>query len=75
METYLTVLEVAAVLKLSIQTIRRYVLKKEIPYHKVGRAVRFKRSEIDWWVEYREEYIAKPKNTTAENTAASGVKQ
>ena len=75
METYLTVIEVAAILKLSIQTIRRYVLKKEIPYHKVGRAVRFKRSELDWWVEYREEYIAKSKSATAENTAGSGVKQ
>ena len=55
METYLTVDEVAAALKLSVQTIRRYVLKREIPFHKINRAVRFKASEIEWWVEHREE--------------------
>ena len=58
METYLTVEEVAAVLKLSVQTIRRYVLKREIPYHKINRAVRFKPSEIEWWVEHRDELKA-----------------
>jgi len=58
METYLTVEEVAAVLKLSVQTIRRYVLKREIPFHKVNRAVRFKPSEIEWWVEHRGELKA-----------------
>ena len=59
METYLTVEEVAAVLKLSVQTIRRYVLKREIPYHKInGVAVRFKTSEIEWWAEHRKELKA-----------------
>ena len=53
METYLTVDEVAAALKLSVKTIRRYVLNKEIPYHKISRAVRFKPSEIECWVERR----------------------
>jgi excisionase family DNA binding protein len=51
METYLTVEEVAAAVKLSLQTIRRYVLKKEIPYHKINRVVRFKPSEIERWIE------------------------
>jgi excisionase family DNA binding protein len=54
METYLTVDEVAAAVKLSTQTIRRYVLRKEIPYHKINRAVRFRPSEIERWVESRD---------------------
>jgi excisionase family DNA binding protein len=53
METYLNVREVATALKLSVQTIRRYVLKKEIPFHKISRSVRFKPSEIERWVEKR----------------------
>jgi excisionase family DNA binding protein len=53
MEAYLTIREVAGILKLSVQTIRRYVMRGEIPYHKVCRAVRFKPSEIQRWVEDR----------------------
>jgi excisionase family DNA binding protein len=53
MEAYLTIKEVAGILKLSVQTIRRYVMKGEIPHHKINRTVRFKSSEIQWWVENR----------------------
>jgi excisionase family DNA binding protein len=53
MESYLTIREVAVILKLSVQTVRRYVMKKEIPCHKIYRAVRFKPSEIQTWVENR----------------------
>jgi excisionase family DNA binding protein len=53
MEPYLTIHEVAAILRLSAQTIRRYVMKREIPCHKIFRAVRFKPSEIQSWVENR----------------------
>ena len=51
MENYMTAKEVAKAVGLSEQTIRRYVLNKEIPYHKIFRAVRFKPSEIEKWVE------------------------
>jgi excisionase family DNA binding protein len=44
MEPYLTIQEVARILKLSMQTVRRYVMKREIPCHKIYRAVRFKPS-------------------------------
>ena len=54
METYLTADEVAVLLRLSVQTIRRYTMKKEIPFHKINRAVRYKKSEIELWVEKRE---------------------
>ena len=53
-DAYLTANEVALLVKLSLQTIRRYTMKKEIPFHKINRAVRFKKSEIEQWVEKRE---------------------
>jgi hypothetical protein len=37
MDTYLTAKEVALKVKLSLQTIRRYTMKKEIPFHKIYR--------------------------------------
>jgi excisionase family DNA binding protein len=58
MESYLTIREVAEILKLSVQTVRRYVMKGEIPHHKIFRAVRFKPSEIQSWVEDREAMAA-----------------
>ncbi|MDR2922635.1 MAG: helix-turn-helix domain-containing protein [Treponema sp.] len=51
MEILLTVKELAAALKLTEQTIQRYVLRKEIPYHKIMRAVRFRPSEINRWID------------------------
>ena len=53
METYWKVNEVAAVIQVSEQTIYRYVAKGEIPFHKLNRAVRFKPSEIESWMESR----------------------
>jgi excisionase family DNA binding protein len=50
-EVLLTVKELAAVLKLTEQTIQRYVLRKEIPFHKIMRAVRFRPSEINCWID------------------------
>jgi excisionase family DNA binding protein len=51
MDKYLTVKEVAVMVQLSEQTIRRYVMRKQIPFHKIIRAVRFKTNEIQQWVE------------------------
>jgi len=51
MESLLTVKELAAALKLTEQTIQRYVLRKEIPFHKIMRAVRFRPSEINQWID------------------------
>jgi excisionase family DNA binding protein len=51
METYLTIAELATALKLAAQTIRRYVLNREIPYHKIRKVIRFKPSEIERWIE------------------------
>ena len=54
MDAYLTAQEVALLVKLSLQTIRRYTMNKGIPFHKINRAVRYKKSEIEQWVEKRE---------------------
>ena len=62
MDTYLTVKEVAVLVKLSVQTIRRYTMRKKIPFHKINRAVRYKKSEIELWVEKREAAKAQEQN-------------
>ena len=59
MDTYLTVSEVAEMVKLTVQTIRRYTMRKKIPFHKINRAVRYKKTEIEQWVEKREQDKAK----------------
>jgi excisionase family DNA binding protein len=51
METYWNVDDVAAALKVSVQTVYRYVMNDDIPFHKLNRAVRFKPSEIESWLE------------------------
>ena len=51
METYLTIEELAEYLKLAAQTVRRYVLNKEIPFHKIKKVIRFRLSEIEQWID------------------------
>ena len=62
MEKYMKAKEVADMVQLSEQTIRRYVMLKLIPFHKIIRAVRFKRCEIEKWVEEREAKKAVKRN-------------
>jgi excisionase family DNA binding protein len=50
METYLTIEEVADYLKLTVQTIRRWVLCREIPFHKIKSVIRFRVSELEQWI-------------------------
>jgi len=49
-ETFLDVQQIAQYLKLSVATIRKWVLNKRIPYKKFGRAVRFSSLEIEEWM-------------------------
>jgi excisionase family DNA binding protein len=46
----MTVKDVADYMRLSEQTIQRWVMKREIPFHKVKKVIRFRLSEIDAWV-------------------------
>jgi excisionase family DNA binding protein len=50
-ETYMTIEEVAAYLRLAEQTIRRWVLNREMPYHKIRKVIRFQLSEIEKWID------------------------
>ena len=62
METYLTAKEVALLVKLTLQTIRRYTMQKKIPYYKINRLVRYKKFEIELWVEQRKAAKVKKQN-------------
>lgn len=43
--------DVALMLKVNVRTINRYVLMKKLPAFKVGNKWRFKKSEIEAWIE------------------------
>jgi excisionase family DNA binding protein len=51
METYFTTEELAAYLKVAEQSIRRWVLNNEVPYHRIHNVIRFRLSEIERWVD------------------------
>ncbi len=49
-ENFWTVTETAHFLKVSPKTIYDWVHKREIPFHKIKRLLRFKPSEIEKWL-------------------------
>ena len=49
-ESLLTMSQVALYLSVSENTIRNFIRKKEIPYFLLGGIYRFKRADIDDWV-------------------------
>ena len=62
METFWKAEDVAAAVKVSVQTIYRYVAQGTIPFHKINRAVRFKPSEIEKWLESKSSEQGKGKS-------------
>jgi excisionase family DNA binding protein len=50
MEPYLTIDEASALTKFAVATLRKYVLRREVPFHKVKGAIRFKASELEPWM-------------------------
>jgi predicted DNA-binding transcriptional regulator AlpA len=50
MEPLLDINDVERITKIKKATLRRYVLLKQIPFHKVVKAIRFRASEIEAWV-------------------------
>jgi excisionase family DNA binding protein len=50
MDEYLTIFEVAELTKYTVGTLRKFVLKRRIAFHKWGRVLRFRRSEIELWM-------------------------
>ncbi|GHV77124.1 hypothetical protein AGMMS49942_19450 [Spirochaetia bacterium] len=49
-EELLDVNDVARITKLSVAAIRKFVLQRQIPFHKLLKAVRFRPSEVDEWI-------------------------
>jgi len=49
----LTVNEISAILKIHINTVRRYIREKELPAAKVGRAYLVRRQDLDRFIERR----------------------
>ena len=47
----MTIEELAHYLKVADQTIRRWVLNREIPFYKIKKVIRFRLSEIEKWVD------------------------
>ena len=50
MEPLLDINDVERITKIKKATLRRHVLLKQIPFHKVVGAIRFRASEIEEWV-------------------------
>lgn len=46
----LNIKEISEYLGVSVQTIYDWVYKEKIPYHKVGRLLRFDLNEINEWI-------------------------
>jgi excisionase family DNA binding protein len=48
---WLTIKEAADYLKLSVPTIRKYIRLRKLPHYRHGRIVRFKRRDLDNFLE------------------------
>lgn len=49
-EQMMTAAEVAAYLRCSISTVRRFASRGQMPHYRLGKLVRFRRGEIDNWL-------------------------
>jgi len=49
-ETYLSIEGAAKYLGIAEKTVRKWVLNREIPYHKIMKVIRFRVSEIEEWI-------------------------
>ena len=65
-ERWVSLEDIAGHLDGSKDTIRAWIKKGTIPYHKVGRQYKFRVSEVDAWVESGESADADKQNETEE---------
>lgn len=49
-DRWLSVEEIAAYLGINQDTVYKWITRKQLPAHKVGRLWRFRREEVDAWV-------------------------
>ena len=59
-EALITAQEVADYLRCSLSTVRRFIGRAEIPHYRLGKLVRFRRSEIDSWLALHHEGEVQP---------------
>src|SRR5215469_4312410 len=50
METYMSIEGLAKYLDVAVKTVRKWVLNRDVPFHKVMGVVRFRVSEIERWI-------------------------
>ena len=67
----MTAKELAEMLRLSEDHIRRLTSRREIPYVKIGHAVRYKASDIDRWLTSKRVYCKKEINELADTYVAT----
>ena len=65
-ERWVSLEDIAGHLDVSKDTIRSWIKKGTIPYHKVGRQYKFRVSEVDAWVESGESADADKQMETEE---------
>ena len=54
-ERLMTMQEVAEYLQCSLSTVRRWVGRGKVPHYRLGKMIRFRRAELDSWLDtYRE---------------------
>ena len=51
MEKLLTAKQLSDILEIKVATVYDWVSRKEIPYVKIGRLIRFKKAEVFRWVD------------------------
>ncbi len=71
MSEVMTARELADMLRLSEDHIRRLTSRKEIPYVKIGHSVRYKADDIDRWLSTKRVYCRKEINEMAETYVAT----
>lgn len=67
----MTARELAVMLRLSEDHIRRLTSRREIPYVKIGHAVRYKACDIDRWLTSKRVYCKKEINEMADTYVAT----
>ncbi|MDO4322853.1 MAG: helix-turn-helix domain-containing protein [Lachnospiraceae bacterium] len=65
-ERWLSLEEISKHIGVSKDTIRSWIKKETIPFHKIGRQYKFRLSEVDAWVESGESADADKQNNAEE---------
>ena len=71
MENLLTIEQVSEITKLQVRTIHKMKFKKQLPYVKLGGALRFRESDIENWI--NSNLKNKEEETTKKNQPLKGL--